>query len=142
MEIINIIKVSVREKLIIETAWNCMKNRQLISLWYDSKSKGYCSRKIRPYMICINTRGNLELVGVPEEEWGKPQSDLQAAHYLLSKLNLDKIKTLPDTFDDPGVPRKIVVDISAPVICRFIYDDEDREDVMKSWVKVEGLNLK
>jgi hypothetical protein len=83
--------VSVREKLIIETGWNGMKNRQLISLWYYSKSKGYCSRKIRPYMICINTRGNLELVGVPEEEWGKPKSEVEAGHYLLSKLSLDKI---------------------------------------------------
>jgi hypothetical protein len=61
----------------------------------------------------------------------------------LEKIDIRVVRILSETFDDPGVPRKIVVKTTtAEVICRFIYNDEDIEEVMKSWVKIEGLDLR
>jgi len=92
-------------------------------------------------MIVLNKKGNLEIVGVPLRELEKPIEKRQAGHYLLGKLNTAEIKLLSETFDDPGVRREIVVNIESPVICRFIFDDEDPEHVKRSWLKIDDLNL-
>ena len=65
----------------------------------------------------------------------------QPGHYVLDKINIEECKVFPETFDS-DVPRNIVVTTKkVKVICRFVYDDEDKENVMKSWVKLDYLNL-
>ena len=88
-------------------------------------------------MICPNSKGNIELVGLPVDELDKPIDKRQPRHYLLGKLNTEQLVVLSETSDDPGVPREIVVYTKTKVICRFIYDDEDEQEVIKSWIKIE-----
>lgn len=85
-------------------------------------------------MILPNDKDRLELVGVPTEQLKKAKP--QASHYLLEKLDINQFEILEETFDDPGVPREIVDDTQTPVVCRFIYPDENKKEVMKSWIKV------
>ena len=49
---------------------------------------------------------------------------------------MKQFKVLDETFDNPGVPRDIVVRTKKPVVCRFIYDDEDEKEVVKNWIKI------
>jgi hypothetical protein len=58
---------------------------------------------------------------------------------LINKLSKKKIVILPETFKDPGVPREIVVSTKSRVICRFIYNDENEEEVMPNWIKLDEL---
>ncbi len=84
----------------------------------------------------IIPRGNrLEVVGLPTEQLGKVNA--QAGHYFLDKLDMQRLKVLDERFDDPGVSRDIVVHTQNPVVCRFIYDDENEQEVKKSWLKIE-----
>ena len=40
---------------------------------------------------------------------------------------MKQFKGLNETFDDPGVPKEMVVYTKKSLVCRFIYDDEDEK---------------
>jgi hypothetical protein len=134
-------KVSDQIKRVIKISSDAVRQRHLMQFMYESKSRGREERTIRPYMVCPNRSGKWELVGLPREEWEKPIDKRQPGHYLLEKLDIDELKVLFETFDDPGVPRKIVVNTLTSVVCRLVYDDEDEQEVMNSWTQIEGLDL-
>ena len=92
-------------------------------------------------MVIPNKKGNLELVGIPLKELSNPIASRKRGHYLLTQL-LERIETgqfqiLEETFIDPGAPRNIVDDTQSKVVCRFIYDDENKREVKKQWVKIK-----
>ena len=65
----------------------------------------------------------LELVRLPTEQL--KTTERQPGHYFLYKLDVNQFEILDEKFDDPEVPREIVVYTKNPVVCRFIDDDED-----------------
>ena len=116
-----------------------MKNRCVVKFDFESNDGKQGTREIRPYMVCLE-KGKLNAVGLPRELWKADDDDKQPRHYLLDKISLDQLETLTETFDDPLVPRDIVVYTKeAKIICRFIYDDENEDEAKKSWLKVKGL---
>jgi hypothetical protein len=124
-------------KNIIKLLCKIIREGRLIRFYYESGTSGRKEwRTIRPYMV-LPVGLNIQLVGTPIEELGK--SKPQAGHYLLIRLNMTKFEILPGTFDDPGVDRKIVAGTQSRVICRFIYDDENAEEVMATWIKFDEL---
>lgn len=140
--------IIVREEIkeLILLIWNAIKTRQIIAFDFDSIQGNSGERNVKPYMIyIIREKGKevIKLAGVPRELWHiSPEKQKHARHYLLSKIDLGKIKVLPETFTDPGVLRSMVVSTKkSEVICRFIYSDEAPTEVMKSWIKIEGLDL-
>ena len=135
------IKVTEETKSLIFTLWKAMKNRRVVKFDFESNDGNAGIREIRPYMVCLHS-GKLKVVGLPRELWKVPPDDKQARHYLLEKIDLRVLELLSETFDDPLVPRDIVVYTKeAEVVCRFIYDDEDEKEVKKSWLKIKGLKL-
>ena len=127
-------KVSPHIYELIKRLCQAIRERRLLYFYYESKRRK-AWREIRPYMIIPNDKGNLELVGLPIEELNKEKK--QAGHYLLDQLDMEQFQILDETFDNPGVPRRIVVITQKPVICRSIYADEDEKEVMKAWQKVQ-----
>jgi hypothetical protein len=92
-------------------------------------------------MVIPNKRKNLELVGIPLEELNKPIDSREAGHYLLAQLleriEMKQFEILQETFNDPGAFRDIVDDTQSKVVCRFIYDDENKREVKKQWLKIK-----
>ncbi len=114
----------------------------MLSFDFTSENGNTGQREIKPYMVYLNEKDEIKVVGLPKELWNKPEVDRQPRHYLLHKIDLNQFRVLDETFDDPDVPRDIVVSTKkVKIICRFIYPDEDEQEVMKSWVKVAGLKL-
>lgn len=127
-------KVSPSISKIIKELCKAIKERRLLYFYYESKRRKEW-REIRPYMIIPNESRNLELVGLPTEELNKDKP--QAGHYLITDLDMKQLQILVERFDDPRVPKNIVVNTKKQVVCRFIYDDEDEKEVKKSWIKIE-----
>lgn len=125
-------KVSPSIHKIIKKLCKAIEERRLLYFYYESKRRKEW-REIRPYMIIPNESGNLELVGLPTEELNEDKP--QPGHYLLTELDMTQFQILNKSFDDPGVPRNIVINTKKQVVCRFIYDDED--EVKKGWMEIE-----
>ncbi|HEX8355948.1 MAG TPA: hypothetical protein VF610_00970 [Segetibacter sp.] len=117
-----------------------IKQRRIISFDFES-DRGYTAlREIKPYMIYVNDREEIKVVGLPRELWKAPMLDRQPRHYLLDKIDLKQLVVMSKIFNDPGVRRDIVENTKVVrVICRFIYDDENEEEVRASWIKLEDL---
>jgi hypothetical protein len=135
------IEVPIALKPVAEILCLALKKRRVLKFRYYSKSSGEISRELRPYMVIPNKKGNLELVGIPLKELSNPIASRKRGHYLLTQL-LERIETgqfqiLEETFIDPGAPRDIVDDTQSKVVCRFIYDDENKREVKKQWVKIK-----
>jgi len=124
------------EKKFIKILCEAIKQRRILRFYYESTSGKKEWRKIIPYMVCLNNKGKLELVGVPEDELKRPVDDREAGHYLINKLDIQQFEILQETFDDPAVPRKIVVNTQVRPVCRFRYNDEDEKEVIKRWSKI------
>ena len=138
------IEVNIQYKELIELLCKAIKQRRLLKIYYKSNSSGERWREIRPYMIWENQKKNLSLAGVPIEELRKtPKEKRNSGQYLLTQLNErlrdGEVKLLSDTFNDPEVPRRRVDDTQTKVVCRFIYDDEDKKEVKKQWLKVKYI---
>jgi hypothetical protein len=93
-------------------------------------------------MIWENPKKKLSLAATPIEELQKTSIDERTSgQYLLTqlitRLKDEQIQILPETFDDPEIPRKRVDDTQSEVVCRFIYDDENKREVKKQWVKIK-----
>ena len=132
------LKVPPHISKMIKVLCKAIKERRLLYFYYESDSSGKKEwREIRPYMIIPRDKDNLELVGLRSEQL--KTGDRQPGHYYLTKLDMEKLKILDEKFDDPGVPGDIVVNTKNPVVCRFIYDDENEKEVKKSWIKIEEI---
>ena len=94
-------------------------------------------------MVIPNKKGNPELVAIPIEELSNPIDSRKKGHYLLIQLSerikMGQFEILEETFNDPGASRDIVVNTQSKVVCRFIYDDEDKKEVMKQWLKIKYI---
>jgi len=124
-------------KEIIEIVCNAISDRKCLEVYYESKS-GKKPRTVEPYIVGIKDggKGNIFFAALPLEELSKNMDDRKLGHYLLKDIDIRRIKVLSETFIEPGVPRKKIVDTpTIKVICRFIYPDEDGQEVMKKWVK-------
>src|SRR5215213_9018005 len=115
-------KVSPHIYEIIQLLCKAIKERRSLQFYFESETKGKVWRTIRPYMILPrDIKGNLEsenvleLVGLPTEQLKKTKRQL--GHYFLYKLDMNRFKVLDETFDDPGVPRGIVVNTKTRVVC-------------------------
>ena len=124
--------------------WNfvsCAWERRVLKFRYYSESSGEVERLIRPYMVIPNKKENLELVGIPRKELSNQIHSRKKGHYLLTQLlkriEIQQFEILEETFDDPGAPRNIVVNTQSKVVCRFIYDDENKKEVKKQWLKIK-----
>jgi hypothetical protein len=115
-------------KTLIEIICMAIDNKLPLILYYESKSSGTKGwREVRPYLLGVNKKGNLELAAVPIEELSKKQIDQRISkHYLLENLDAGEITVIPSPFDDPGVPRSRITTTPTmkEVICRFRYKDE------------------
>jgi hypothetical protein len=138
------IKVPGDIKELILFIWKAVKARQVLEFPFESIKGNTGKRKIKPYMVHVNQKKEIRVAGLPEEFWHVPprQQQKNARQYLLAKIDRGEIKVIAETFDDPGVPRKWVVSTTeVEIIFRFIYSDEDANEVMKSWLKIKGLDL-
>ena len=136
----NVIEVAKPLKKMIEVAEGAINDKHLMKFIFASKDQDPKERTIRPYMI-IPRNGNLELVGVPTTELSKPENKRQPRHYTISqlaeRLKSNQVEVLPETFNDPGIPRDIVVLTKEIPVCRFIYDDENAEEVKAEWLRIK-----
>jgi hypothetical protein len=135
-----VLEVDISLRDIIYLACLAISDKRLMRFYYESQNRK-ADRIIRPYMILPQGKAfQLQLVGTPIEELKKPMKMRQPGHYLLSQLSArlmaGQVKTLEETFDDPGVNRSIVDDTKSPVVCRFIYNDEDKEKIIRTWLKI------
>ena len=137
------IEVDIQYKELIELLYKAILQRRFLKIYYESESSGRKDwRTIRPYMIWPNNKNNLALAGVPIEELQKfSKAKRRSGQYLLTqlitRLKDEQIQILPETFDDPGIPRQRVDDTQTKVICRFIYNDENKKEVISRWLKVK-----
>jgi hypothetical protein len=136
------IEVDLQYKELIELLCKAIMQRTLLKIYYKSDKRSDW-RIIRPYMIWQNPKENLSLAGVPIEELQKPSIEKRnSGQYLLpqliTRLKAGQIQILPENFEELGIPRKRVDDTQTKdVICRFIYDDENKKEVKKQWIKVK-----
>ena len=137
------IKVGSKIRVLIEISWNAIKQRHVLKLSFVSNSGNIGVREIKPYMVYINDKREIRVVGLPRNLWQASIDHRDPGQYLLEKIDVSQIEVLSEKFGDPGVPRDIVVKTKiVKVICRFIYDDEDMQEVIKTWVKIDGLELR
>jgi len=138
------VEVDLQYKELIELLCKAIMQRTLLKIYYKSGRRSDW-RIIRPYMIWQNPKKNLSLAGVPIEELQKLSIDERTSgQYLLTqlmtRLKEGQIQILPETFDDLGIPRERVDDTKTKdLVCRFIYDDEDKKEVKKHWIKVKYI---
>ena len=138
------VEVDLQYKELIELLCKAIMQRTLLKIYYKSGRRSDW-RIIRPYMIWQNPKKNLSLAGVPIEELQKLSIDERtSSQYLLTqhmtRLKEGQIQILPETFDDLGIPRERVDDTKTKdLVCRFIYDDEDKKEVKKHWIKVKYI---
>lgn len=132
-------RVSPHIYKLVKLICKAIKERQLLYFYYESDSGNYW-RKIRPYMIILNENKKLKVVGLPIEELKIAfPKNRKKGHYLLDKLDMNRFEILDDIFfDNLWVPREIVVHTINPVVCRFIYDDENTKEVKNSWIKYQS----
>src|SRR5215203_5223740 len=129
------IEVDIQYKELIELLCKAILQGSLLKIYYESETSGRKDwRTIRPYMIWPNKKENLALAGVPIEELQKLSKEKRnSGQYLLSQLVIrlknGQIQILSETFDDPRIPRDRVNDTQTKVICRFIYDDENKKEI-------------
>jgi hypothetical protein len=134
-------KVSPHIYKIIKLLCKAIKERRLLQFYFESDTKGKTWRTIRPYMVLprytkenLDFENALELVGLPTEQLKSAKK--QPGHYYLHKLDMSRFDVFNETFDEPGVSRTIVTHTQTPVVCRFIYEDEDVKEVTKTWIKI------
>ena len=120
------IKMDVKQKALIKKLCDLIKQRRLISFYYESKSSGKKEwRTIEPYIIAENLKGNLILVGLPIEQRTNAIKKSITPHYLIDKINIGKLEMLSETFEEPKVERhRIETTPTIKIICRFKYEDE------------------
>ncbi|WP_018614132.1 hypothetical protein [Segetibacter koreensis] len=127
---------------LIEIICDAIRQKHLISFYFESQKGGKDWRKIKPYMIYINENREIKVVGLPHKLWDGPIKDRQPRHYILDKINLKQFEILSETFDDPGVARNMVDSTKkVKIIFRFIYQNEDEQEAMKSWINIKDLRL-
>ncbi|MDB5229215.1 MAG: hypothetical protein JWN76_20 [Chitinophagaceae bacterium] len=134
----------MKEKIIklIKILCAAITEKRLITFYFES-SIGKMWRTVGSYMLAIKKTKNkgevIYFAGLPIEKLSEKLDDRQPGQYELEKLDLKKMEVLDETFDDPGVPRNIVVHTpSVKVICRFIYPDEDEQVVTSRWIDIQA----
>ena len=121
-------KMTKKKKEITAILCDAIKERKLVRFYYESLSSGKKDwRTVEPYILGIKERGegNAFLAALPITEKIKKIDKRITGHYLLDKIDVNKIEILAATFDKPHVDRSRIVNTpTIKVICRFIYDDE------------------
>ena len=137
------IEVPIALKPLVEILCLVLEKRKVLRFRYYSESSGEIDREVRPYMVIPNQKGNLELVGIPIEELSNPVDSRKKGHYLLiqllERIEKEQFEILEETFNEPGAPRNIVDNTQSKVVCRYIYDDENKKEVKKQWLKVKYI---
>ena len=136
----SVVEVAKRLKKMIGLAEDAINDRHLMKFVFASKDQNPKQRTIRPYMI-IPRNGNLELVGVLTTELSTPENKRQPRHFVISqlaaRLKSNQVEVLPERFNDPGIPRDIVDNTIQTPVCRFIYEDENAEEVKAGWLRIK-----
>jgi hypothetical protein len=102
-----------------------IEQRRLVRFYYVSESGKKGWRKVQPYIVGVKENGNTFLAALPLEELKKEIGKRKTGHYLIEKIDIDKLEVLSETFSEPNVDRKRVTDTpSIQVICRFRYNNE------------------
>ncbi|GEO10420.1 hypothetical protein [Segetibacter aerophilus] len=136
------IKVTQIIKDLIERSWDAIKQRRVLEFPFVSKSGNVGSREIKPYMVYINDKKEIKVVGLPRPLWDCLINKRHPGQYLLEKIDLNQMKVLSKTFIDPGVPKNIVVSTKkVKIICRFFYNNQVFQEAASNWLKIEGLDL-
>src|SRR5688572_9070570 len=110
-----------KKSMLIKKLCDLIKQRKLIRFYYESES----SRKkewriIEPYIIAENLKGNLILVGLPIEKRAINFIKRITPHYLIDKIDIKKLEVLSETFEEPKVEKRRIVNTpTIKVICRF-----------------------
>ena len=106
---------------------NAIKHRQVLWFYYESDSGKYW-RKVAPYILAIkdNGEGNLFFTGyvyASEERKSKAEKEGQG-HYLLSKIDLNKLEVSDETFNELKLPyNRIFGELrTVKVVCRVVFD--------------------
>jgi hypothetical protein len=128
-------------KNIIKLLCKSIRERRLIRFYYESDSSGKKEwRTIEPYIIAKNAKDNLILVGLPLEQIPNRIDKRITPHYLIEKFDINKLEILSKTYKEPKVSRDRIVDTpTIEIICRSIYEDENTEEVMATWIKLDEL---
>ena len=110
-----------------------IKERKKVKFYYESERRGRKEwRTLYPYIIGVKANGNIFLAALPEEELSKPISERQLGHFSLSKIDIEKLELLKETYREPAVPTKYITDTpTINVIYRFTYMNEELEKIIK-----------
>jgi hypothetical protein len=128
-----------KQRRLILLFCKAINERRLVKLNYESNS-GNRDRTVLLYLVGVNKKGNIEVAGVLIEELSKFILKRYSGHYLIKEIDIEKVDILNETFKDPGVERKRVVDTpTVKIICRFIYNDESEEVVRAGWIELEDI---
>lgn len=105
-----------------------IKKRRLIRFYYESDSRGKKEwRTAEPYLIGIKDRGNgnFFLLALEQKELSKDVNKRNTGHYLLSKIDIQKLEVLQKTFAKPKVRREQIDNTpEIRVVYRYLYPDE------------------
>src|SRR5205085_8898714 len=128
-------EITINEKRVIKIIWEAIKNRRLIKFYYESVSNDNKDfRVIEPYIVGIYKTGNknLYLSGLPYEDFEKKLKRTQQGQYLIRTINPAQLEILPESYEEPGVERiQLVGTPNVDILCRFIYRNENAEEVMR-----------
>jgi len=120
--------VMVNKLSISKILCEAIRDQRLIEFYYESKKSGKKEwRTVEPYIVGIydKGKGNAFLAGLPISEIAKEINARVIGQYLLSKIAREQLKVLEETYTEPKVPRKRIVNTpTIKVICRYYYKDE------------------
>lgn len=120
--------MAAKRQDILNVLCDAISQKRLIKFYYESASSNKKEwRVVEPYIVAIKDKGegNVFLAALPTTELSKRIEDRITGHYLLERIDISKLEVLNETFDQPNVERKRIVDTpTIKVICRFKYRDE------------------
>jgi len=109
------------EKKLYDLMCKAIIERRMISFYYESKGGKY-HRKVEPYLMAIKENGNIYVTGYEyaSKERTREKNNDRQGQYLLKKIDLDRFKTLEETFDSLKIPSDRIFGKlrTVKVICR------------------------
>ena len=101
---------------------NAIDRCRKIRFYYESIRGGNYCRKVEPYLIAINEKGNAYVTGYeyPSNERKTEQNNDGQGQWLLNKIDLNKCEVLDETFSTLKIPeQRIFGELpNVEVICR------------------------
>jgi hypothetical protein len=96
--------MTVHEEKLKRILCEAIENRQSIRFYHESRSSGKKGwRIVEPYIIGIKRTGNVFLAGMPVEERTKSIDERITGHYLLRKIEQNKLEIRSKTYSEPKV---------------------------------------